>query len=216
MLIQTNRFWRNKTLQSEANSKISMLRSCLLLWCNSYKNARIHSHDRFAELATKFYNVDRDVMNFSETRSARGRCRLDGGHVFYTLEIATQAAGVAILLHSKHVHRVGQVTSLNERPMFLDLHYGRRCVRFISLYMPHARYSVEDLRTVYDMLHVVLDEAERLHYKIIVGGDFNTESNVGHRFSWWICMRVEVASCELWKPWRWLDFLQLPWGETNN
>ena len=102
------------------------------------------------------------MILFSETRSARGRCVLDGGHVLLTSEIATQAAGVAILLHRKHVHRVGQVTSFNERLMFLDLHYGRRCVRFISLYMPHAGYSLEDLRTAYDMLHVVLDEVERL------------------------------------------------------
>ena len=153
-----------------------------------------------AELAAELYNVDWDVILFSETRSAHGRCVLDGGHVLYTSEIATQAAGVAILLHRKHVHRVGQVTSLNERLMFLDLHYGRRCVRFISLYMPHAGYSLEDLRIVYDMLHVVLDEAERLHYKIIVGGDFNTELHVGHRGNFldeFACMwRLQVANGE--------------------
>ena len=151
-----------------------------------------------AELAAELYNVDWNVILFSETRSARGRCVLDGGHVLYTSEIATQAAGVAILLHRKHVHRVGQVTSLNERLMFLDLHYGRRCVRFISLYMPHAGYSLEDLRIVYDMLHVVLDEAERLHYKIIVGEDFNTELHVGHRgnlLDEFACMwRLQVAN----------------------
>ena len=136
------------------------------------KNARIHSTDRLAELAAELYNVDWDVVLFSQTRSARERCVLEGGHVLYTSETVTQAAGVAILLHKKHVHRVGQVTSLNERLMFLDLHCGRRCVRFISLYMPHAGYSIEALRSVYDMLHAVLDEAERLQYKTIVGGDF--------------------------------------------
>lgn len=46
-----------------------------------------------------------------------------------------------ILLHSKHVHRDGQVTSLKDGLVFLDLHYRRRCVRFISLYTPHAGYS---------------------------------------------------------------------------
>ena len=90
------------------------------------------------------------------------------------------AAGVAILLHRKHLHRVGQIPALNEK-LVLDLHYVRRCVWFTSLYIPHARYSVEALRTVYDMLHVVLDEAERLHCKIIVGKDFNTELHVRHR-----------------------------------
>ena len=33
------------------------------------------------------------------------------GHVLYTSEIATQAAGVAILLHRKHAHGVGQAKS---------------------------------------------------------------------------------------------------------
>ena len=50
------------------------------------------------------------------------------------------------------------------------------------------------------MLHVVLDEAERLHYKIIVGGDFNTELHVGHRgnfFDEFACMwRLQVANYE--------------------
>ena len=38
------------------------------------------------------------------------------------------AAGVAILLHRKHLHRVGQIPALNEKLVFLDLHYVRRCV----------------------------------------------------------------------------------------
>ena len=50
------------------------------------------------------------------------------------------------------------------------------------------------------MLHVVLDEAERLHYKIIVGGDFNTELHVGHRGNFldeFACMwRLQVANYE--------------------
>ena len=105
-----------------------------------------------------------------------------------------------ILLHSKHVHRDGQVTSLKDGLVFLDLHYRRRCVRFISLYMPHAGYSGEDLRNVYDMLHFVLGEAGRLHYKIIVGKNFNTELHVGHRGNFpdeFACMwRLQAANCE--------------------
>ena len=107
---------------------------------------------------------------------------------------------MAILLHEKHVHRVGQATSLNERLMFLDLHCGRRCVRFISLYMPHAGYSMEELRSVYDMLHAVLDEAGRLQCKTIVGGDFNTELHVGHRGNFLDELAgmwgLQVANCE--------------------
>ena len=48
--------------------------------------------------------------------------------------------------------------------------------------------------------HVVLDEAKRLHYKIIVGGDLNTELHVGHRgnlLDEFACMwRLQVANGE--------------------
>ena len=122
------------------------------------------------------------MILFSETRSARGRCVLDGGHLLYTSEIATQAAGVAILLHSKYVPRVVRVTSFNDRFMFLDLHYGP--VVFDSYSFPYI-FPMLDVQwrtceLCMNMLHVVLDEAERLHYKVIVGGDFNIELRLGH------------------------------------
>ena len=59
---------------------------------------------------------------------------------------------------------------------------------------------MEALRTVYDMLRVVLDEAERLHCKFVVAGDFNTELNVGHRGNFldeFACMsRLQLANYE--------------------
>ena len=98
-----------------------------------------------------------------------------------------------ILVHRKHVHRVGQITSFNERLMFWDL--PSLCSIHFIVYAP-----CKILRTVYDMLHVVLDEAARLHYKMIVGGDFNTELHVGLRGNFldvFACMwRLQVANCE--------------------
>lgn len=59
---------------------------------------------------------------------------------------------------------------------------------------------MEELWSVYDMLHAVLDEARRLQYKTIVGGDFNTELHVRHRGNFvdeLACMwRLQVANYE--------------------
>lgn len=66
----------------------------------------------------------------------------------------------------------------------------------------HAGYLVEDMRTVcdvlHDVLHAVLDEAERLKLQNKnVAGDYHTEFRLGHRgifLDEFACMgRVEVA-----------------------
>ena len=48
----------------------------------------------------------------------------------------------------------------------------------ISVYMPHSGYDqshgIGYLESIYDQLHGLLYEAKRLHYRIVVGGDFNT------------------------------------------
>ena len=92
------------------------------------RNVRIHSNNRLAELAAEFYNVDWDVGLFSETRGARGRCVLEGEHVLYTSEIANTSSWSGNIIAKKN-HRVGKVTSLNEKFLFLDLHRRGRCVR---------------------------------------------------------------------------------------
>jgi len=64
--------------------------------------------------------------------------------------------------YCKKNHRVAKVSSLNESGLLLDLHCGRRCVRFISLQIPQAKYSVEELWSGHATLHSVLDETEGL------------------------------------------------------
>ena len=54
-------------------------------------------------------------------------------------------------------------------------------VRFISIYCPHAGCPLSDLANLYEELELVLDEARRQCFRIILGGDFNTVLNVGDR-----------------------------------
>ncbi|CAE7372347.1 unnamed protein product, partial [Symbiodinium sp. CCMP2456] len=53
--------------------------------------------------------------------------------------------------------------------------------RFISVYMPHAGYPHGELSMVYDQLDWILADAQNMNYASVLGGDFNTQWNVGVR-----------------------------------
>ena len=53
--------------------------------------------------------------------------------------------------------------------------------RVVATYTPHMGYSNHDLYRYYDQLTWVLDDARRQSRTIVVGGDFNTQLNVGLR-----------------------------------
>ena len=61
--------------------------------------------------------------------------------------------------------------------MAIDLKLGNHIIRMISIYMPHAGYDQSHgfgyFESIIDQLHGLLHEAKRLHYRIVIGGDFN-------------------------------------------
>ena len=145
------------------------------------KNARLHTEDRLAELLGELNQCQWDVVLFSETRRNSEHCKLAGGHKLHASSQQTVAAGVAILVNRHLLHGVRRVQVISDRLMFLDLHIGTRICRLISIYMPHAGYPHDDLRKMYDQLHWVLAEAQKMRYVSVIGGDFNTQWNVGRR-----------------------------------
>lgn len=147
------------------------------------KNARIHSHERLAELSLEINDIDWDIVLFSETRSNQGHCQLDHGHLLWTSETPTVASGVAILLHKRHGSRVKHFQAWSDRVACLDIQFDTFVLRTVVVYMPHAGYSHEYLMSVYDQLQACVEEAVQHKYKIVVGGDFNTQLNVGARGS---------------------------------
>ena len=118
---------------------------------------------------------------FSETRSFRETVTLTSGDKLYSSTQPTNAAGVAILCHKRHVDAVISVQVVSERLMYLDLKVLTGLVRFVAVYMPHMGYPHHELQTVYDQLHLILDGAARVGAQVVVGGDFNTQLHVGHR-----------------------------------
>ena len=165
------------------------------------KNVRIYSFDPLVELAAELYNIDWDIIYSMKPEVHEAVAFRMREHTFlHTSEIATQAAGMAILLHRQHIYRVGQVRSPNEKFIFLDLCYKYCCIRFTLFYLPHTGYSMEDLRILYNIPNIVLNEIKYLYYKIIVGGDFNTELHVGYCGNFldeFACIwRLQVANYE--------------------
>lgn len=65
--------------------------------------------------------------------------------------------------------------------MFVDVIFSKISIKLISAYAPQSGYLRDVLDTFYDELHSCLEDARRRHFKIVVGGDFSTRLNVGHR-----------------------------------
>jgi len=145
------------------------------------KNARLHTDDRLAELLGELKHCQWDVVLFSETCRNSDHCTLAGGHKLYSSSQQSVAAGVAILVDQRLVHGVTQIRVISDRLMFIDLTFGTNRCRFISVYMPHAGYPHGELGMVYDQLHWILADAQNMNYASVLGGDFNTQWNVGVR-----------------------------------
>ena len=97
-------------------------------------------------------------------RAGIDKLTLDGGHLLYGSRKATACAGVAIALHSKHkacVQQVRVLCVLDDSLMYFYLKNGTHTIRFVSVYMPHAGYPIDDLRCMYEQLQFVLEDARR-------------------------------------------------------
>eukprot|EP00439_Symbiodinium_sp_Y106_P004000 s2119_g1.t1 len=147
----------------------------------SGKSKQLHTDDRLAELLGELNQCQWEVVLFSETRRNSDHCQLARGHKLYSSSQQTVAAGVAILVNRRLLHGVIRVHVISDRLMFLDLQFGTRICRLISVYMPHAGYPHDDLCKMYDQLQWILADAHKRKYAFVNGGDFNTQWNVGLR-----------------------------------
>ena len=111
------------------------------------KNARLHNDERLAEVLAEVSSMQWDVIIFSETRSSHDIIELDDGvqsHVCFGIGRKTSAAGVAILMHSRHKKWAKRNVVLSERVLYVDVQIGKNKIRIIAAYAPHAGYSEQD------------------------------------------------------------------------
>ena len=145
------------------------------------KNARINDNAQLTQLLAELTDVVWDIVLFSETRTKSGQQILDGGHMLYTRLEDNQFAGVGILLHSKHVKKSNRIHVFSGRVLALDVCIGGSTIRAVAVYLPHCGYDVQVFDEAYEQIRCAVDQGRKKHRKIILGGDFNTQANIGYR-----------------------------------
>ena len=101
--------------------------------------------------------------------------------MLYTSLEDNQFAGVGILLHSKHVKKSNRIHAFSGRVLALDICIDRVAIRVVAVYLPHCGYDVQVFDDTYEQIRCAIDQGKKKQRKIIVGGDFNTQANIGYR-----------------------------------
>ena len=70
---------------------------------------------------------------------------------------------------------------ISDRIVALDLIVNQIKIRAVAVYIPHCGYPQTDFDDTYDQLRATLGEARSQKRRLIVGGDFNSQINVGER-----------------------------------
>ena len=144
------------------------------------KNARIHNDIRLANLLAELAHISWDVVCFSESQAAAGDHLLSGGHRLITHKGSTYG-GVAVLIHSQYGQYVVSHHSFGDRVLAVRVgDFGARlCI--ISVYVPHAGYSMDDVIETYNQLCIAVAWGRKYTNNITIGGDFNTSISSGLR-----------------------------------
>eukprot|EP00959_Pyramimonas_sp_CCMP1952_P338502 7088869-Pyramimonas_sp.AAC.1 len=70
-------------------------------------------------------------------------------------------------------------------------------IRIVSVHAPHCGYSLQELDDFYSDLKDLVKEGQRTDIYIVIGGDFNTQLDVGSRSE---LLREFVAEFDLFAP----------------
>ena len=150
------------------------------------KNAKINTDERLTVLLAELSLIEWDIICFTETRSLAEDRFLTGSHRLicsYDTLIGNQASGVVILVHQQHCSDIPKVLTISDRNMAVDIKMGNRITRIISAYILYSGYPFERFQEIIDQLRAVLSEARLSDYRIVLTGDFNTQTGIGRRWT---------------------------------
>ena len=74
-----------------------------------------------------------------------------------------------------------RIHMISGRVIGIDFKLHGRNYSCISTYLPHCGYSQEEIDETYNQLRCLVSKAYRSNKRVIICGDFNTQSNVGNR-----------------------------------
>lgn len=82
-----------------------------------------------------------DFICFSETRCTTRDIILEGGHRLITNLSTPAASGTTILINERFVKKIIRIIPISDRVLGLDVRIGKKILRIIAVYVPHAGYS---------------------------------------------------------------------------
>ena len=135
-----------------------------------------------------------DLVCLSETRAADADFLLEGGHRLFCSRGSFTHSGVAVLIHARWADKVIHCCAVSDRITYVDLLLHDRKYRVVSVYVPHAGYPPSAFETCMDSLRSTVLQASKLGYIPLVGGDFNTQANVGWRSARLMAVMRETAT----------------------
>eukprot|EP00973_Karenia_brevis_P034883 4814367-Karenia_brevis.AAC.2 len=130
---------------------------------------------RISNLLADLQSLHWDLVMVSEARASSQDVFLSGGHRLIMELGEYQASGVALLIHHRHVNRIQHIKRISDRVLAVDFKFDATRVRCIVVYIPHANLPVALYKDTYEKIHGLMNEAQELDMKIILGGDFNTQ-----------------------------------------
>lgn len=85
------------------------------------------------------------------------------------------------MVHHKYADFFLKKHNISDRVLAIDMKIGRKRIRIISVYLPHAGYSWTDFQQCFDDLSTMIADAGRSNMDIFIGGDFKLSLDIGAR-----------------------------------
>ena len=85
------------------------------------------------------------------------------------------------MVNAKHVKKSIELHVISGRVLAMDVCINGLKIRVVAAYLPHCGYDVEVFDQTFDQIRCVVDQGQKQKRKIIIGGDFNLQVNVGYR-----------------------------------
>ena len=82
---------------------------------------------------------------------------------------------MAVLLHARWHDQIIAHRCVSSRTVYVDVKTTGRSYRIVSIYLPHAGYSMELFNQYLNELAHVIADARTHNLKCVLGGDFKTE-----------------------------------------
>ena len=83
------------------------------------------------------------------------------------------------MVHQRYCKYDQRTIVVDDRCMAIDVKFGAKIIRIITVYVPHAGYSWDDFWTVMHNLSSLIMEAQDRSYQIVIGGDCNLSLDIG-------------------------------------